>query len=134
MSKTSAQYQVPAVGGSLTKVDVAKPVPEAHEICIRPKAVALNPIDWKSRDYGVMVQSWPAVLGSDVAGVVESVGEAVKDFKAGDEVLALGGMGNRAGAFQEIITIPSLLAAKKPTSLSFEEAASLPYGYFHSPG
>jgi len=126
MPETSLQYQVSKPGGSFTEVSVPRPVPGPEEICIRTKAVALNPLDWKSRNFGVMVQSWPAVLGVDAAGIIDSVGESIKDFQPGDEVFSLCGMNNRAGAFQEIITVPSHLVAKKPASLTFEEAASLP--------
>ncbi|KAL9060305.1 MAG: hypothetical protein Q9162_000709 [Coniocarpon cinnabarinum] len=73
-----------------------------------------------------MVQSWPAVLGVDAAVVVDSVGASVKSFKPGDDVFTLCGMSTRAGAYQEVITVPEFLAAKKPSNVSFEEAASLP--------
>jgi NADPH:quinone reductase-like Zn-dependent oxidoreductase len=126
MSKTSIQYQLSAQGSSFTKVSVLSPTPSSNEICIQTKAVALNPLDWKSRSFGIMVQSWPTVLGVDAAGVVDSVGESVQGFKPGDEVFSLAGMGNRAGAFQETITVPAHFVAKKPAGLSFEEAASLP--------
>lgn len=95
-------------------------------MCIRPKAVAMNPLDWKRQKFGVMVESWPIVLGIDAAGIVDSVGESVKDFKPGDEAFCLCGMEMQQGAFQEIITVPSHFVAKKPISLTFEEAASLP--------
>ena len=108
------------------EASIPYPVPGANEICIRTKAVALNPLDWKNRAFGVTVQSWPAVLGIDAAGVIDSVGESVKDFKPGDEILCLGGMDNQGATFQEIITVPSHQVAKKPASLTFEEAASLP--------
>jgi NADPH:quinone reductase-like Zn-dependent oxidoreductase len=126
MSKTSLQYQISKQGGRFTEVSVPCPTPGPNEICIRTRAVALNPLDWKSRAFGVMVQSWPAVFGIDAAGVIDSVGESIKDFKRGDEVFSHCGLSNRAGAFQEIITVPSHFVAKKPTSLTFEEAASLP--------
>jgi NADPH:quinone reductase-like Zn-dependent oxidoreductase len=126
MSKTSLQYQVLKQGGLLTKVSVPQPAPGPNEICIRPRAIALNPLDWKIRAFGIMVESWPVVLGVDAAGIIDSVGESVKNFTIGDEVFSLCGLDNRAGAFQEIITVPSYFVAKKPTSLSFEEAASLP--------
>ena len=132
MSKTSLQYQLDKRGGSFTEASVPYPAPGANDICIRNKAVALNPIDWKNRNFGATVQSWPAVLGFDAAGVVESVGESVKDFKTGDEILCLGGMDSRGAAFQEITTVPAHNVAKKPESLTFEEAASLPYELFHS--
>jgi NADPH:quinone reductase-like Zn-dependent oxidoreductase len=126
MSKTSLQYQVLKQGGLLTKVSIPHPTPGPNEMCIRTRAVALNPLDWKSRTFGVMVESFPAVLGADAAGVIDSVGESVKDFKAGDEVFSLCGLDNRKDAFQEIITVPSHFVAKKPASLTFEEAATLP--------
>jgi len=129
MSKTSLQYQVLKQGALLTKHSVQYPLPGPTEICIRPRAVAINPLDWKKRDFGVMVESWPTVLGLDAAGIIDSVGESVEDFKAGDEVFSLCGMDNRKGAFQEIITVPSHFVAKKPASLTFEEAASLPICY-----
>jgi NADPH:quinone reductase-like Zn-dependent oxidoreductase len=123
---TVQQLQLPQRGERLTVVSVERPTPSPDEVCIRAKAVALNPLDWKNRAFGIVVPAWPAVLGVDGAGIVEAVGDAVKDFKVGDEVLSLCGMAARAGAFQEIITVPVNLVAKKPASLSFEEAASLP--------
>jgi NADPH:quinone reductase-like Zn-dependent oxidoreductase len=126
MSKTSLQYQLPSRGASFTTVSIPHPTPRPNEITILTKAIALNGLDFKARNFGVMVQSWPAVLGIDTAGIVDSVGESVKDFKVGDEVFSLCGMDTRAGAFQEVITVPSHFVAKKPESLSFEEAASLP--------
>ncbi|MCJ1319764.1 hypothetical protein MMC15_005100 [Xylographa vitiligo] len=126
MSKTSLQCQILKLGGPFTQASVPYPAPAPDEICIRTRAVALNSLDWKSRAFGIMVQSWPTVLGVHVASVIDSVGESIKDFQHGDEIFSLYGMGIRAGAFQEIITVPSNLVAKKPASLSFEEAASLP--------
>ncbi len=126
MSRTSLQYQVLKQGGSFTQVSVQYPTPGPDEICIRTRAAALNPLDWKARLFGVEVKSWPAVLGIDAAGVIDSVGESVKNFQPGDEVFCLCGLSNPAGAFQEVLTVPSHLVAKKPSSLTFEEAASLP--------
>ena len=125
MSKTSLQYQLPHTGASFIKVTVPHPTPGPHEICIRTRAVALNPVDNKNRAFGVAVQSWPAVIGIDAAGVIDSIGDSVKDFKSGDEVFSLCVFGNRGSAFQEIVTVPSHYVAKKPASLTFEEAASL---------
>ena len=126
MAKTSVQYQLDKKGGSFTEASVPHPTPGANDICVRTKAVALNPVDWKNRNFGATVQSWPAAFGIDAAGVVDSVGQSVKEFKAGDEILCLGGMDSQGAAFQEIMTVPSHYAAKKPASLTFEEAASLP--------
>ena len=126
MSKTSVQSQLLEKGGAFAKASVPLPTPAADEICIRIKAIGLNPLDWKARAFGVMIQAWPTVLGVDCSGIVESVGSSVTAFQPGDEVFSLCGMSNRAGAFQEVVAVPSHQAAKKPSSLSFEEAASLP--------
>lgn len=113
-------------GGEFTVTDVLPPTPKAGEISIRNKALALNPVDWKKLEYGIMVDSWPAICGADISGVVEDVGEGVNTFKPGDEVFSLAGHDNRAGGFQEVSTVPEHFVAHKPPSLTFEEAASLP--------
>lgn len=58
----------------------------AGQIVIRNKAIAVNPVDWKIQDYGVFIQKWPTILGTDVAGEVTEVGEGVSDFTVGDRV------------------------------------------------
>lgn len=107
-------------------VSIPKPSPGLNEVAIRLKAVALNPLDWKKLHFGFMIESWPAVLGIDGAGVVEAVGQSVNNFKAGDEVFSLFGHDSRAASFQEVSVVPEIFVAKKPRNLTFEEAASLP--------
>lgn len=59
------------------------------------------------RYYGILVPSWPVVLGGDGAGVVEDVGSNVKTLKKGDEVLATFASGDpRGAAFQVSISTP----------------------------
>lgn len=124
---TSLQYQLPEKDGQFSLVPVPSlSVLAPNEVSIRTKAIGLNGLDWKNRAFGIMIQSWPAVLGVDASGIVEAVGDAVKDFKEGDEVFSLAGMEPKAGAFQEVFTVPAHFVAKKPSSLTFEEAASLP--------
>lgn len=82
-------------------------------------------MDNKSVSYGVMVERWPAVLGLDNAGVIEAVGSNVPSFKPGDEVFGLG-TDRKGAAFQEIAVVSPTSIAKKPASLTFEEAVSLP--------
>lgn len=113
-------------GGEFTVIDVLAPTPEAGEVSIRNKALALNPLDWKKLEYGIMVDSWPGIFGVDMAGVVDSVGEGVDAFRPGDEVFSLAGHANRAGGFQEVSAVPEHFVAHKPPSWTFEEAASIP--------
>lgn len=62
--------------------------PATGELLVKIYATALNPLDWKTRAYNLSyVTEWPAVLGSDAAGVVEELGEGVTGFEKGDKVL-----------------------------------------------
>ena len=126
MSKTSLQYQLPKKGGPFALVEVTASAPGPNEISIRTKAIGLNGLDWKNHAFGIMISAWPAVLGVDAAGIVEAVGSEVQGFQPGDQVFSLAGMEPRAGAFQEIFTVPAHFVAKKPNVLTYEEAASLP--------
>ena len=62
--------------------------PGPGEILIKIQATSLNPVDWKIQKYGVFVEKFPAILGTDVAGDVEELGEGVNEFKKGDRVYA----------------------------------------------
>ncbi|KAI0534598.1 GroES-like protein [Xylaria digitata] len=123
------QLQASEKGGYLLQVTVPIPKPGANEVCIRPRAVSLNPIDWKNLRFGATVNAWPAVLGIEGAGIVESVGVGVTSFKPGDEVICWVNRSQFSGAFQEIYTAREAAIAKKPAGLSFEEVTSLPIGY-----
>ncbi|RYP04525.1 hypothetical protein DL764_004387 [Monosporascus ibericus] len=120
------QYQTTKQGGPFALVTTPVPKPSVGEVTIRPRAVALNGIDWKNLKFGATIRSWPAVLGVDGAGTVESVGEGVTAFKPGDEVLSYARGIQGSGAFQDIYIVSENVVAKKPAALSFEEAASLP--------
>lgn len=62
--------------------------PAAGKLLVKIYATALNPLHWKIRAYNLTyVTEWPAVLGSDAAGVVEELGEGVTGFEKGDKML-----------------------------------------------
>jgi NADPH:quinone reductase-like Zn-dependent oxidoreductase len=124
--KTIKQYVATKKGGPFAVVEGPYPTPGPDEICIRNVAVGLNPLDWKNLYHGEMVKAWPEIFGIDTAGFVEAVGENVTGLKAGDAVMSLAGHGGRAGAFQEVTTVPAHFASKKPTCWTFEEASSVP--------
>ncbi|WP_349975131.1 NADP-dependent oxidoreductase [Pseudomonas sp. WHRI 8519] len=108
--------------------EVAKPSIKSDELLIEVYAVGLNPID-NMMPTGIFKEvlkfEVPATLGSDVAGVVVSVGSAVTKFKVGDEVFAsvfdLG-----AGTLADFAAVPEFAAAHKLERLSFVQAASVP--------
>ncbi|CAI6323361.1 unnamed protein product [Periconia digitata] len=106
--------------------------PGPHEILIRNRAIAVNPIDYKQQDIGFFIKSYPWILGMDVAGIVEEVGADITTFKKGDRVAALApGMptGNQAyAAFQLYTVVPASVASKIPDRIAFTDAAVLPLG------
>jgi NADPH:quinone reductase-like Zn-dependent oxidoreductase len=62
------------------------PKPKAGEVLIKVIAAGLNPADWALRAMGIFIEEYPAMLGLDLAGVVEELGEGVLDLKVGDRV------------------------------------------------
>lgn len=124
--ETIKQYVAIKKGGPFQLVTGANPTPGPGEVCIRNHAVGLNPLDWKNLYYGEMVKTWPEVFGIDTAGIVEAVGNDVTAFKPGDAVMSLAGHGGRAGAFQEVTTVPAHFVCKKPAIWTFEESSSVP--------
>ncbi|KAF9262113.1 GroES-like protein [Marasmius fiardii PR-910] len=111
------------------------PTPSPDEIIVQVKAVALNPIDWIIQAYGLFFkdEDYPAVLGYDISGVVESVGIDVKEkFSVGDRVVTFSTVppsvknSNDYGGFQQYARAFADLATKIPDSTSFSEAATIP--------
>ncbi|XP_057866463.1 2-methylene-furan-3-one reductase [Cryptomeria japonica] len=104
------------------------------QVLIKIRAAALNPVDFKMRQYGIFRTAdapFPMVPGCDLAGVVADVGEGVSKFKKGDEVYGdiqdfTVGNPRQVGTLAEFTVAEEHLLALKPTNLSFEEAASLP--------
>jgi NADPH:quinone reductase-like Zn-dependent oxidoreductase len=94
------------------------PQPADGQVLVRVHATSVNPIEWKYRR-GMIPKQLPAVLGSDVSGVVEvSRAEA---FAAGDEVFGLA-----TGAYAELAVAGGDNIARKPPGVSHEQAAALP--------
>ena len=65
---------------------ISVPRPGPGEVLIRIEAAAINPVDWKLQMTGAVVEVYPAVLGSDSAGVVAELGEGVTSVNVGDRV------------------------------------------------
>lgn len=62
------------------------PKPAPGEVLIKEISVALNPVDWKTKEFAMLEREYPAVLGFEGAGEIEAVGEGVTDLKKGDKV------------------------------------------------
>lgn len=110
-------------------VTVPRPTPKAGEVLVRIQASGINPLDTKIHA-GVAPhakQPLPAILGLDLAGTVEAVGEGITRFRPGDEVYGMtGGVGGHQGSLADFAAVDADLLAIKPANLSMREAAGLP--------
>ncbi|MFW0738802.1 zinc-dependent alcohol dehydrogenase family protein [Flavobacterium sp. T12S277] len=110
-----------------TEIEI--PTPKSGEVLVKIHASGVNPIDNKIR-IGVSPYAspvLPAILGTDLAGVVEAIGKDVTDFKVGDEVYGLaGGVLGLQGTLAEYTAVDAALLALKPKNLSMKEAAAVP--------
>jgi NADPH:quinone reductase-like Zn-dependent oxidoreductase len=108
--------------------NVPTPQPAKGQLLVSVKAVSINPVDWKIRK-GEMIlfmnKKFPKGLGVDFAGVVETVGEGVSEFKKGDEVFGWLPY-DLAGSVAEFVVADATLTVKKPANISFVEASTLP--------
>jgi NADPH:quinone reductase-like Zn-dependent oxidoreductase len=111
--------------------EVDKPLPKDDEVLIKVHAVSIN--DWDlgllkgdfiNRLLNGILKPKRKILGSDIAGQIETVGKNVTRFKTGDEVY--GDLSGRWGGFAEYTCAPEKALALKPATMSFEEAAAIP--------
>lgn len=125
------QYGTPDV---LRLQEVEKPSPKDDDVLVKIHAASVNKSDWLrltgkpfiTRLFtGGPLQPQLNILGSDIAGTVEAVGRNIRSFRPGDEVFAdVSGVG--LGGFAEYVAVPEKVLARKPASISFEEAAAVP--------
>lgn len=112
--------------------DMPRPEPRAGEVLVRIRASGVNPLDTKIRA-GKAAHArhpLPAILGIDLAGVVEVVGEGVTAFRPGDEVYGMtGGVGGIQGSLADYAAVDARLLAPKPSHLSMRQAAALPLAF-----
>lgn len=109
--------------------DVARPKVEGGQVLVRIEASGVNPLDTKIRagQAAHARHTLPAILGLDLAGVVEEVGSDVRTFRPGEAVYGMaGGVGGLQGSLAQYAAVDCDLLAPKPTSLSMREAAALP--------
>ena len=120
--------------------DVPMPVPKDHEVLIRVYATTVTSGDWRVRSlelprgfgwmgrmiFGFSTPRQP-ILGTELSGVIESVGSAVTMFKPGDAVFAFTGASMGCHAEYKCLSQTAAIA-HKPANLSFAEAAALSFG------
>ena len=116
-------------GAPFRLAEVPRPAAGAGQVLVRIRASGVNPLDTKIRagQAAHARHPVPAILGIDLAGVVEKVGPNVTDFTEGDEVYGMtGGVGGIPGSLAEYAAVDVRLLAPKPATLSMREAAAVP--------
>ena len=113
----------------LEYTEVERPEPKADEVLVKVHAAAVNPADWKIRD-GMGEElgfKLPLILGGDIAGTVEAVGDGVENFKQGDAVYGMT-LSSLSGGYAEYAIAKADAIVPKPESIDFQEAAAIPIG------
>ncbi|MDX9669360.1 MULTISPECIES: NAD(P)-dependent alcohol dehydrogenase [unclassified Pseudomonas] len=101
--------------------------PGNGEVAVRVKFAAINPIDWKLRDGQMKIvtgRAFPRAMGMDFSGIVTAVGHGVTRLRVGDAVFGLARF-KESGALGQAVVTKETFLAKKPDSVSFEDAACL---------
>ncbi|GMA62213.1 NADP-dependent oxidoreductase [Alicyclobacillus fastidiosus] len=121
---------IEAYGGheQLKYGELPNPIVGPKDVLIRAHAASVNPVDWKIREgylQSRLQYQFPLILGWDVSGVVERIGDHVTRFKPGDAVFSRPAT-DRNGTYAELVAVDESLVALKPKNITFEEAASIP--------
>jgi len=111
---------------TVSEIDVPRPGP--GEILVKTISAGLNPADWKVQAYGLFYETFPAIVGSDGAGIVEELGEGVTEFEVGDKIFTEGTYDTVHATFQQYFVAVADVSAKVPSNVSLDEAASVPSG------
>ena len=114
---------------TLKYIEVEDPIPASNEVLISVNAIGINPVDYKVRMieevlHMICGEGYPAILGWDIAGTVESVGSEVTAFNKGDKVFGMVNFPGRGHAYAEKIVSPESHLALMPDDVSFEDAAA----------
>ncbi|OCL13249.1 GroES-like protein, partial [Glonium stellatum] len=130
-SNTAAWLLVPEGAFTIKESPYVKPGP--GEVVVKTAALAINPADWKVQAWGKKFpypKSYPAIIGSDIAGEVYEVGEGVTNFKQGDRVIGMPNWSqthrHQDGAFQAYTTCTQALLSPLPPTIPFTHGCVLP--------
>jgi len=113
----------------LQTIEQPRPTIKADQVLIKVKAFSINPMDWKIRKGEMTLMSgskFPKYTGTDFSGIIEETGSSVTGLKKGDEVFGVVKDMMKEGVSAEYIAVNSSLVWKKPSNISFFQAASIP--------
>lgn len=112
-------------GGAFEFADIPVPDVPAGFVRVRVSACGLNPVDVGLSRRGGAISTWPHVLGLDVAGIVDAIGEGVVGWRVGDRVACHVDL-RRDGGFAEFALADADAMARIPDEVAFVDAAALP--------
>ncbi|KAK0500854.1 chaperonin 10-like protein [Armillaria luteobubalina] len=118
--------------GHFDKIHIPTEKPQQGEVLLKAEYVSLIAFDTYVTDLGYATDTFPMVLGFNVAGTVLEVGPGVDDLKIGDRVTAFAYQGSRSKAMQEYSIQPRTVCAKVPDSLPLASAATIPDNFVTS--
>ncbi len=113
--------------------DVPRPEPTAEQVLVKVRAASANALDYRRFEMSppvgrlldaALFKSTGKVLGADIAGSIEAVGEDAREFHPGDEVFGVSA--GSVGGFAEYVCAPERHLVRKPAGISFEAAAAVP--------
>jgi NADPH:quinone reductase-like Zn-dependent oxidoreductase len=110
---------------SLRAGEISVPEPGSGEIRVKVEALGLNPVDYKQAGRGNDAWSYPHLLGLDVAGTVDAVGQGADEWSVGESVFYHGDL-KRPGGFAEYAITTAHTTARIPDSVSYVDAAAIP--------
>src|SRR5262249_33593647 len=116
-------------GGDFRQAEFPLPKPGMNQVLVRISASAVHTLDTEipAGKAAHAIQRLAAVLGLDMAGMVEETGSGGASCKGGDEVDGMvGGVGGLQGTLAEFIAVDADLLAHNPGNLSMRQSAALP--------
>lgn len=118
-----------AVGGPDVLFVTEQPIPSPgrDEVLVRVRAAGINPVDAAVRGgHYRLLGDPPFILGWDISGTVEALGDGVTGFKVGDEIYGMPRFPKQAGAYAEFASAPAGQITTKPAKIDHAQAAALP--------
>ncbi|KAH7208331.1 chaperonin 10-like protein [Fusarium oxysporum Fo47] len=130
MSPNQAAWSLASKAKPLVVQDAPMPKPGPMQVVIQSKVIALNPVEWKVQDFDFFHNKYPLIMGADVGGLIEEVGEGISHLHKGQRVIGycmvLGVNDARFGAYQRYPLVYETLVSPVPEHMSLTQAVVLP--------
>ncbi|PQE26083.1 hypothetical protein CJF30_00000827 [Rutstroemia sp. NJR-2017a BBW] len=130
MASTQSSIVVAETGKPVVKITRPIPVPKENEVVVKITSAGINPHDQKVRDWGLFGSPLPVTLFTDIAGEISAVGSNVNEFKIGDHIFGYPNVDVDGQGSQQYAVLRVGAFAKVPSSISDDQAATIPVNLF----